>query len=449
MWVDASDSRDTRCHVTSVRALFLIAMAENEPPSKRKRLSHSLKKSREKRFGRPVDDEEVADASKGVVPANTVRRNAWAVNNLMSWAKARNEENPGDLVPVDLLECRCPDVVNKWLCRFVMETRQESGEPYPPKSIYALLCGLHHVQKDNKIQFNFLDKTDVHFQELHKTLDTVCSQLHTRGVGAKTNSAAVITLEDEDLLWRQGILGCDSPRVLFHTVFFYVGLFFCLRGGQEQRSLTWENFRRVPEDPKVYTTSTYYEYFEFASKNNQHRFRDIHCKNKCVKAYANCESDKCVVKILDFFRTKMPNEPRAFYLRPLEKTPTDPDKTWFVNTPVGVNTLNTVVSKIFEKCDSEQTFTYSNHSLRATAASRLFERNVPEKIIAERTGHRSLAGLRAYERTTKIQDQAASSSVVSLKASPEFDGKNVANIASSKSGIPALSGTFHGCTFNF
>ena len=30
-----------------------------------------------------------------------------------------------------------------------------------------------------------------------------------------------------------------------------------------------------------------------------------------------------------------------------------------------------------------------------------------EKIIAERTGHRSLAGLCAYERTTDDQDKAA------------------------------------------
>ena len=213
------------------------------------------------------------------------------------------------LETVDLLECLDPDVVSKWLCHFVMETRQENGEPYPPKSIYALLCGLHRVQKDNNI---LLDKSDVRFQELHKTLDTVCSELHTRGVGAKTNSAAVISLEDEDLLWSQGLLGYDSPLVLFHTVFFYIGLFFCLRGGQEQRNLSWQNFRRVPEDPKAYTSGTYYEYYEFASKNNQHRFRDVHSTNKCVKAYANCGSNKCLVKIIDFLKTKIPNDPKRF-----------------------------------------------------------------------------------------------------------------------------------------
>ena len=50
---------------------------------------------------------------------------------------------------------------------------------------------------------------------------------------------------------------------------------------------------------------------------------------------------------------------------------------------------------------------YTNHSLRATSASRLFPDDVPEKVIQERTGHRSLAGLRAYERTTEDQERTA------------------------------------------
>ena len=33
---------------------------------------------------------------------------------------------------------------------------------------------------------------------------------------------------------------------------------------------------------------------------------------------------------------------------------------------------------------------YTNHSLRATGITRLFNSGVPEKVIAERSGHRSL-----------------------------------------------------------
>ena len=47
---------------------------------------------------------------------------------------------------------------------------------------------------------------------------------------------------------------------------------------------------------------------------------------------------------------------------------------------------------------------YTNHSLRATAATRMFAGLVPEKLVAEKTGHRSLKALRSYERTdTRMQ----------------------------------------------
>ena len=50
----------------------------------------------------------------------------------------------------------------------------------------------------------------------------------------------------------------------------------------------------------------------------------------------------------------------------------------------------------------------TNHSLRATGALELFAAGVPEKIIKERTGHRSLEALHVYEHTTSLQHQAVS-----------------------------------------
>ena len=44
-----------------------------------------------------------------------------------------------------------------------------------------------------------------------------------------------------------------------------------------------------------------------------------------------------------------------------------------------------------------------------TGATQLFQAEVPEKIIQQRTGYRSLASLRDSERTTEEQHQAVSS----------------------------------------
>ena len=42
-------------------------------------------------------------------------------------------------VPGDLLHYSDPVTVSKWLCKFILETRQESGKPYPPKS-FCIVC---------------------------------------------------------------------------------------------------------------------------------------------------------------------------------------------------------------------------------------------------------------------------------------------------------------------
>ena len=42
----------------------------------------------------------------------------------------------------------------------------------------------------------------------------------------------------------------------------------------------------------------------------------------------------------------------------------------------------------------------TNHSLRATAATRLYQAGVHEQLIIERKGHRSLEGVRSYKHTS-------------------------------------------------
>ena len=50
----------------------------------------------------------------------------------------------------------------------------------------------------------------------------------------------------------------------------------------------------------------------------------------------------------------------------------------------------------------------TNHSLRATGASALFQANVPERIIQKTTGHRSVDALRSYEKISVDQYKAVS-----------------------------------------
>ena len=197
----------------------LLKMADSSssssPAAKKRRLSLSLRRKETKlpstsRFT-VASTTDVAKAAEGVVPENTARVNAWALKNFELWVKATGEANPSDPVPQDILHSNDPVLVCKWLCKFVLETRQESGKPYPPKSLYSILCGLYRVCRSNGVEFNFLDKKDARFASLHKTMDSVCSNLHAQAIGASTCSAMPVSIEDENALLDRGVLAMDNP----------------------------------------------------------------------------------------------------------------------------------------------------------------------------------------------------------------------------------------------
>ena len=55
--------------------------------------------------------------------------------------------------------------------------------------------------------------------------------------------------------------------------------------------------------------------------------------------------------------------------------------------PAGWNYLGSLVKEVCKEAGIEGE--KSNHSLRVTGATRMWEANVPEKLIQQRTGHRS------------------------------------------------------------
>lgn len=87
----------------------------------------------------------------------------------------------------------------------------------------------------------------------------------------------------------------------------------------------------------------------------------------------------------------------ALYLRPRKYPLTD---CWFSDSPVGIHQLQQTVARLCRTAGFSGFFT--NHSLRATAATRLYAAGLDEQLVAEKTGHRSSA-IRSYKRTNNQQ----------------------------------------------
>ena len=89
------------------------------------------------------------------LPKNSARSSKWAIKNLRDWLVDYNYRNPENECPEDLLLPFCSkEILNKWLCIYVTETRNQNGDAYPPKTIYALLCGiLREMRVTNSEQY--------------------------------------------------------------------------------------------------------------------------------------------------------------------------------------------------------------------------------------------------------------------------------------------------------
>jgi hypothetical protein len=74
-----------------------------------------------------------------------------------------------------------------------------------------------------------------------------------------------------------------------------------------------------------------------------------------------------------------------------------PLRDGFGRQPVGHNKLDSIISQMMEEAQVLGFFTL--HSLRATAATRLYESGYQEQTIMEVTGHQSSA-VREYKRTS-------------------------------------------------
>ena len=121
----------------------------------------------------------------------------------------------------------------------------------------------------------------------------------------------------------------------------------------------------------------------------------------CIAVPEN--TPQCLVFLLDLYFSKLPShafEKDILYLRPKRYVPST-EAPWYECAPVGKNVLSTMVKDMCMEAGLSEKKT--NHSLRATGTTSLFNASVPEKIIQKTTGHRSLTALRSYERVSKDQ----------------------------------------------
>ena len=275
--------------------------------------------------------------------------------------------------------------------------RKKDGSEFPPNTLHHIVCGIMRHLRDKSPSLDFFTETD--FTQLKKTLDAEMKRLQSLGLGSQRRQAEPLTTEDEEMLWEKGLLGDATPQTLLDTMVFCNGLYFALRSGREHRQLKMNPCQIElvePCDDRPYT--------EDISKNRPGGIKGRKIKPKVVYHHANIANpERCFVRLFKKYTQLCPNIQGPFYLQPAVK-PTS--KCWYTSRPLGHNTLTKTMARLCATAGIEGFKT--NHSLRATTATRLYQSGVDEQLVMERTGHRSLEGVRSYKRSSDEQREALS-----------------------------------------
>ena len=373
-------------------------------PNKRLKLGEANGKQcytyKQRKFALPKTEEEIEQARIGAIPKKTKSDTKYCVGMWDEWRYHRLV-NFQENIP-QIADTPKP-ALSKLLSQFVLEIRKKNGDKFPPNTLHHIVCGLQrYLRLNGHTELDFFKNPE--FAVFKADLDAEMKCLQGLGIGSKRRQAEPLTVEEEELLWQKGLLGSNSPQTLLDTILFMNGMYFALRSGSEHRQL-----RNDPCQIELVEREgerSYLRYTEYVSKNKPGGLKGRKTKPKIVLHHANEHNpERCFVKLFKMYNRLCPSDrPKdVFYLQPLKKTSPD---CWFSTKPVGYNKLDATVARL---CKSAGIIGYrTNHSLRATTATRLYQAGVDEQLVMERTGHQSLDGVRSYKRTSTVQQESLS-----------------------------------------
>ena len=137
------------------------------------------------------------------------------------------------------------------------------------------------------------------------------------------------------------------------------------------------------------------------SKNHPGGLKYRKLKPKAVVHYANEQNpDRCFIRLFKLYKSLCPKDnlkwmPSIYCRSTIQQIN--------AGTLIGHYTLDITVARM---CSLGGIGGYrTNHSLSATAATRLYQASVDEQLVMEKTGHRSVEGVRNYKHTSDHQLQ--------------------------------------------
>uniref|UniRef100_A0A8W8NP22 Tyr recombinase domain-containing protein n=1 Tax=Magallana gigas TaxID=29159 RepID=A0A8W8NP22_MAGGI len=347
-----------------------------------------------------VERETVTDTQKdstfefvrGLQNTNTRRKNESDLRKFNDYLTKNDEHRNPEEIPVYELDMH--------LARFFINAKKASGEDYEPDTLKYIQGSVNRYLAEKKLNINII--TDKEFKH---SLDL----LRQLGKGNREKIADPLTPEEIDLLYEKNLLGTGDPKSLMNVLYLNNTMHFEMRSRAEHISLRLGDVQQ-----KV--TSTREEYLEYRERSTKTRTgvtNNPRCPVLAYKEFARRRPEQM----------NSPNQ-SPFYLR----VSRHPEKAWYVNQPMGKNTIGNIVKVMCEAGGIQGRKV--NHSERKTAISSLVHAGVPPTIIKQKSGHKNVNSINNYNTASNEQQRHMSSILTNYSSScseptvTEFDSSS-------------------------
>ena len=363
------------------------------------------------RFKLLASQGEIEQRASNNTPVKTRNQNKWALNAWEAWARWRNNERETAWekyvkVPIDISDCKSLEEMGYWLSRFVLEVKRKDGKEYPFRSLHQMCLALQrHLRASPKhCDIILIDEKNPAFNLFYNALDSKMKELAKKGIVIEVNRADEISTEEESLLWEKGVINLHTAMGLSNGVYYYNCKLFGLRARDEHAGMKrWQ--LSIVADGKGREGI---RYVDSGCKNWQGGLKHKSVTPKDITHWADTSNPR---NLLEMYRRYFQCTPKTgdFYRRPIPTLRAEMPK--FSQQCIGKNKLDQYVKNMFLSAgipiDNRK---ITNHSIKATLCSTLWEAGFDNQGVSSRSGHRSRA-VESYKRMRSAMENSISAAL--------------------------------------
>ena len=400
--------------------------------------------------GSNLDSQELRERAIESIPKNTRKSTQWAIETYKKWAQRRRQVK---YVKQDITRYGQDfAALDKALYKFYGEVHTEEGMQFTPSSLQVLRAGLQRHLSESVDDMPIMAQHPA-FHKSNEQFRAAKRRFAMNGNRAAGASKQPMDPEDQETVraYFANAKTYEDPTILQLYVYYMLSMTFGYRGREVWHQLKKDCFVEGRDElgrPVLRVDQALME------KNYQHTGPNTTCR-RVSSVSDDPDAGVYLYSTLKLYLSKLDPRQPAFLQKAktavqMERQPES--ETWYVNAPIGSNTIDNMMPKISVAAGTSKR--YTNHCIRHTLGTNMLRLGYPIAAIQARlrlrssrtlewyTGHRTAQELTEETRdvTKPLRGVPPPGTACHGRGSPEMRRRAVASPERSRQQPAATSG---------